>query len=111
MFQVYPGRFHDFFEDSRSACLLYVALHILFHVCYVGGLLTYIATSRVRPLEVVESFTDVREFAEDHGFYAVKRSAGAEAICWAVGAILILFVRVSTRDPLNPTGCIVLISS
>lgn len=90
MFQVYPGRFHDFFEHSRCVYVLYVAVHLFFHLSYIGGFLTYIATSGVRPLEVVESFVDVHDFSDGRGFYAVARSAGSEAILWAVGGILIV---------------------
>jgi hypothetical protein len=91
MFQVYPGRIHDFFEHSRSTYLLYVAVHLLFHVGYIGGALAYIKPSDVRPLEVVESFADVHEFVDGHGFYAVERSTGAEAIVWACGGTLVAF--------------------
>ncbi|KAH7713083.1 hypothetical protein AAVH_19565 [Aphelenchoides avenae] len=85
------GRLHDLSQDARTVCLLYVAAHLLFHICLVGGFLAYVATSGGRPMEVVESFADVHEFADNHGFYAVKRSAGAEAICWTAGGILVIF--------------------
>lgn len=90
MFQVYPGRFHDFFEHSRFVYLFYILVHLFFYVFYLGGLLVYIRTSGVRPLEPVASFADVHDFADAHGFYTVERSAASESIMWALGGILVV---------------------
>ncbi|KAH7716060.1 hypothetical protein AAVH_16519 [Aphelenchoides avenae] len=89
--QVYPGRFHHFFEHSTCTYLLYVMVHLFFHASFIGGLLSVIKSSSARPLEAVASFADVHTFAYNYGFYAVERSAGIEAICWACGGTLVVF--------------------
>lgn len=91
LFQVYPGRFHHFFEHSTCTYLLYVMVHLFFHASFIGGLLSVIKSSSARPLEAVASFADVHTFAYNYGFYAVERSAGIEAICWACGGTLVVF--------------------
>lgn len=89
---MFPGKFHDFVENSHIVYFVYAAVHLACWCFYGGALSAYLRIANLDPLCILSDFSDLTDFAGANGLIAFSRNDTLRSVLWLIAAVLAVFL-------------------